>query len=392
MAENWSTLGAWLRLRLRLGPLVLVAAFFGVAGCGGHGAMITTKAAAGSVSGVVTRPLPISGLVQQIDDALDAGRAGGDPNATESCLVAGSDGVAIGMSGPGAAALCGGWLTESFAGSTWSVPGGPVTTNPGTGTSAAVKPVCELVSTVGADGVVISRTIQSAVDAERACIAFKTYGTWTNMSVDSSTNGDTATSSANTMTTATTENAAPVTASGGPCDGHLCIGDWSKEAAEGGTVVQCVDGTWSHAGGISGACSDHGGVGSSPDTGSDNGATAPTTVPSVPTETAPVPSPGGMRSCDQNISADADTSCGFASNTFYEYWRATGGDPEAGEQSVEVWSPATQQSYVQICTNDGSEVDCTHNNGDEVQFSSASVMAYTASQAKAYAASADVGP
>ena len=34
---------------------------------------------------------------------------------------------------------------------------------------------------------------------------------------------------------------------------------YQKEAAEGGTVVQCNDGSWSHAGGISGACSDHSG-------------------------------------------------------------------------------------------------------------------------------------
>ena len=45
----------------------------------------------------------------------------------------------------------------------------------------------------------------------------------------------------------------------GGCDGHPCIGNWQKEAAEGGTVIECSDGTWSHAGGISGACSHHGG-------------------------------------------------------------------------------------------------------------------------------------
>lgn len=43
------------------------------------------------------------------------------------------------------------------------------------------------------------------------------------------------------------------------CNGHPCIGDWQREKAEGGTVVQCQDGTWSHAGGIQGACSHHGG-------------------------------------------------------------------------------------------------------------------------------------
>ena len=44
----------------------------------------------------------------------------------------------------------------------------------------------------------------------------------------------------------------------GFCSTHHCIGDWDGEAAKGGTIVQCADGPWSHAGGFSGACSDHG--------------------------------------------------------------------------------------------------------------------------------------
>ena len=43
------------------------------------------------------------------------------------------------------------------------------------------------------------------------------------------------------------------------CNGHPCIGSWQHEKAKGGTVVQCNDGVWSHAGGIQGACSGHGG-------------------------------------------------------------------------------------------------------------------------------------
>jgi hypothetical protein len=43
------------------------------------------------------------------------------------------------------------------------------------------------------------------------------------------------------------------------CDGHPCVGDWKREMALGGTVVQCADGSWSHAGGLQGACSGHGG-------------------------------------------------------------------------------------------------------------------------------------
>lgn len=40
------------------------------------------------------------------------------------------------------------------------------------------------------------------------------------------------------------------------CSTHECIGDYEKEP---GTVVECADGTYSHAGGIQGACSHHGG-------------------------------------------------------------------------------------------------------------------------------------
>jgi len=40
------------------------------------------------------------------------------------------------------------------------------------------------------------------------------------------------------------------------CSSHKCIGDFT---GEGGTIVRCSDGTYSHAGGISGSCSHHGG-------------------------------------------------------------------------------------------------------------------------------------
>lgn len=40
------------------------------------------------------------------------------------------------------------------------------------------------------------------------------------------------------------------------CNLHECIGDFEGED---GYVVECEDGSFSHAGGISGACSDHGG-------------------------------------------------------------------------------------------------------------------------------------
>lgn len=40
------------------------------------------------------------------------------------------------------------------------------------------------------------------------------------------------------------------------CGEHQCIGSFTTEE---GTIVECSDGSYSHAGGISGSCSDHGG-------------------------------------------------------------------------------------------------------------------------------------
>jgi hypothetical protein len=40
------------------------------------------------------------------------------------------------------------------------------------------------------------------------------------------------------------------------CATHQCIRNFPNGN---GTIVQCVDGEWSHSGGLSGACSDHGG-------------------------------------------------------------------------------------------------------------------------------------
>lgn len=41
------------------------------------------------------------------------------------------------------------------------------------------------------------------------------------------------------------------------CSSHDCIGDWSTPS---GSVVGCGDGSFSHSGGVQGACSWHGGV------------------------------------------------------------------------------------------------------------------------------------
>jgi hypothetical protein len=40
------------------------------------------------------------------------------------------------------------------------------------------------------------------------------------------------------------------------CSSHACIPNFPNGN---GYIIQCVDGEWSHSGGLSGACSDHGG-------------------------------------------------------------------------------------------------------------------------------------
>jgi hypothetical protein len=174
--------------------------------------------------------------------------------------------------------------------------------------------------------------------------------------------------------------------SGGPCDGNPCIGDWQKEAAEGGTVVQCNDGTWSHAGGLSGACSDHGGESSG----------QPANAGSTPSP-APAPSNGGGVAvqdlpvqCGYGVAGSSGMTCTFAENAFYEFWQTSGGDPTQSE-SISVWSAEAGQSYPLACVPAEGVVDCTGINSSgaslNARFSQQAISAYTAHQAAAYAAS-----
>jgi hypothetical protein len=51
-------------------------------------------------------------------------------------------------------------------------------------------------------------------------------------------------------------NSASSSGGRGFCSTHDCIGNFDSGA---GYIVQCADRTWSHSGGIQGACSYHGG-------------------------------------------------------------------------------------------------------------------------------------
>jgi hypothetical protein len=85
---------------------------------------------------------------------------------------------------------------------------------------------------------------------------------------DSTGTNSTGTNSTGTNSTGTNSpGTSPGTAPEGPgssthagdaqfCSSHSCIPNFPNGN---GYVVQCVDGEWSHSGGLSGACSDHGG-------------------------------------------------------------------------------------------------------------------------------------
>jgi hypothetical protein len=95
-----------------------------------------------------------------------------------------------------------------------------------------------------------------------------------------------------------------------------------------------------------------------------------------------------MRSCDANIAIKrATTSCAFAENVFYGYWKAQ----DQGDDALTAYSAVTEQSYPMSCTS-GTNVVCRAGDGAEVRFPSAAIRAYTAENAAHYAATHDTGP
>jgi hypothetical protein len=97
----------------------------------------------------------------------------------------------------------------------------------------------------------------------------------------------------------------------------------------------------------------------------------------------------GLHACDQNVRANASTSCPFAENVFYEYSQSPQ-DPTG--QAMTIYSPATQQDYPVTCTADGEgNVDCSTSTNAFATFSQQSVSAYTPAEAAAYAAAAHLG-
>lgn len=105
------------------------------------------------------------------------------------------------------------------------------------------------------------------------------------------------------------------------------------------------------------------------------------------TATTPTSAPDAFARCDANVSAKTPTTtCGFASNAFYEYW--TSGKAER----IRAYSPATHRVFSARCTGHGDSVECATSDGGVARFARAAIDRYTQEQADAYAAGHDVGP
>lgn len=93
------------------------------------------------------------------------------------------------------------------------------------------------------------------------------------------------------------------------------------------------------------------------------------------------------RTCDANVRARRPaTSCVFAENVFYGFWRAAGG------RAFKAYSPVTGRHYAVSCTSGRRGVICRAGNGAAARFPRAAVAAYTASAARQYCVTHHVSP
>src|SRR4051812_36003332 len=62
----------------------------------------------------------------------------------------------------------------------------------------------------------------------------------------------------------------------------------------------------------------------------------------------------GLVACDTNITVRADTtSCPFAQNVFYAFYEDA--TPFKSQNSIQAYSPASQEDYAVACATDGAE-------------------------------------
>lgn len=94
-----------------------------------------------------------------------------------------------------------------------------------------------------------------------------------------------------------------------------------------------------------------------------------------------------LQNCDSNIRVKASTTtCEFAQNAFYEYWRTE------GASSLDVYSPAADRGFPTSCASPAGVVTCTTDDGGVVKFARSAVTRYSDDEARSYAAHANLGP
>lgn len=94
------------------------------------------------------------------------------------------------------------------------------------------------------------------------------------------------------------------------------------------------------------------------------------------------------KNCDPNIKARVGTtSCAFAENVFYGFWRAL----EQGDDGFRAYSPVTHRRYAMACVTTATVI-CRAGDGGAARFSRASVDLYTDTQAEAFCRSRAVTP
>jgi hypothetical protein len=109
-----------------------------------------------------------------------------------------------------------------------------------------------------------------------------------------------------------------------------------------------------------------------------------TTAAATPSKVQSTPN-SGFTDCGGGIEARAGTtSCDFAQNVFYEFYKAS------PQRQFPVYSPATGKEYQMQCLGK-STVTCSGGTNAEVRFPMSAVLAYTTADANAYANSHDVG-
>jgi hypothetical protein len=105
------------------------------------------------------------------------------------------------------------------------------------------------------------------------------------------------------------------------------------------------------------------------------------------------PNESPQRNCDAQIVANSETSCAFAENAFYDAYRSS--IFERPTFSIEAYSPSTHKNYELFCEHSASPlIGCISSptaDGIYISFPRAALIAYTESQADAYAASHQVG-